>query len=68
MTIFNQGLLMRIRKLEKAEVMNDHFQSVFTNENSETFPLIDYSPYSTMSPTTVSASGINKLISNLDSF
>ena len=37
--------------------MNDHFQSVFINENLENLPLIDSSPYFTLPPITISASG-----------
>ena len=59
-----------IEPCEKAEVMNDHFQSVFTDENLRNFPLVDPSPYAYMPPVTISLtiSGIYKLLTDLNPF
>ena len=53
---------------EKAEVMNDHFKSVFTDEDLGNFPLMNPSPYSSMPPIIISTSGIYNLLSDLNPF
>ena len=50
---------------EKADILNQQFQSAFTKENM-TLPQLQDSPYQNISPLTFDTQGIYKLLSNLN--
>jgi hypothetical protein len=50
----------------KAEILNKQYTSVFTHENTTNLPDLGPSPYPTMSPITVTAPGVHKLLCGLN--
>ncbi len=52
--------------LEKAKVLNDQFQSVFTSEDLSAIPSMDSPQYPTMAPIQVERKGVEKLLKNLN--
>ena len=51
---------------DKAIILNNYFQSVFTNEDLSTVPSTPNHVLPTMSPISLSTTGIESLLSNLD--
>jgi len=49
---------------DKAELLNNQFHSVFTNENLLNIPNIDFPSYPTMPDISFSTEGISKLFSD----
>ena len=49
----------------KAEILNEQFQSVFTKENLNNFPNKGKSPYSTMEDIKINSKGVHKFWKNL---
>ena len=53
---------------EKAEKMNEHFQSVFTVEDLKDICLMNPSTYAVMPDISINVSGVHKLLSDLNPF
>ena len=51
---------------EKAEILNNQFSSVFTNEDSSNIPDLGESPYTTAPDITVTEKGVRKLLDGLN--
>jgi hypothetical protein len=49
----------------KVGILNEQFQSVFTKENINNFPIKGKSPYSTMEDIKINSKGVHKLLKNL---
>jgi len=54
--------------LDKAELLNTQFQSVFTNEDFTVFPVKGPSPHPSVSNIIITSDGVAKLLSGLDIF
>ena len=52
---------------EKANVINQQFSSVFTNENVSTLPDLGFSPYNSIVTEDINVEGVAKLLSDLQS-
>ena len=54
--------------VDKANILNDHFSSVFTIDNSsiDQMPLLDSSPLPNIPPLYIEAEGIKRLLNNLN--
>ena len=52
--------------VEKADILNNQFQSVFTNETDANIPDKGHSPHSKMSQINISSAGVSKLLCNLN--
>ena len=52
--------------VEKADISNNQFQSVFTNETDTDIPDKDHSPHSKMPQLNISSAGVSKLLCNLN--
>ena len=55
-----------IQQKDKAEVLNEQYQSVFTQENTGTFPDLRESSILSISDITFKIAGIEKLLTGLD--
>ena len=58
------GVLISDAK-SKANILNNQYASIFTNENISTVPELDVSPYPTISTTSITEKGVKKLLENL---
>ena len=52
---------------DKAEFINQQFTSVFTHENTSTFPDLGASPFSTIVADNINVDGVEKLLAGLQS-
>ena len=60
-----QGSTTYIDSLEKANILNQYFSSVFTVEDNTEPPTMNYSNISDMPPITVHINGVTKLLSDI---
>jgi hypothetical protein len=52
--------------VEKADILNNQFQSVFTNETDTYIPEKGHSPHSKIPQINISSAGVSKLLCNLN--
>ena len=52
--------------VEQADILNEQFQSVFTNENVDSLPLMDGTPYPGVADLNIDVAGVEKLLQNLN--
>ena len=61
----NKDGYLKSDSASKAEILNEQFQSVFTNENTQNMPNKGQSPFPSMQNIKVTSNGVIKLLSNL---
>lgn len=61
-----QNGVLKTSSKDKANILNDQFQSVFTRESNDAITAKDSSPYSPMEDITVHPDGVTKLLSKLN--
>ena len=62
---FLDNNIIKSRPREKAEILNQHFSSVFTQENLASIPDLGVSPHPAASDITVAVSGVRALLERL---
>jgi hypothetical protein len=64
--LFKRDGIIVTDTVEKADILNNQVQSVFTNETDTDIPDKDHSPHSKMPQINISSAGVSKLLCNLN--